>query len=98
MGKFGKPGGPQIIVAVISAISEGTDGLQRVCANEVWLSQDDNNLMNEQAKARLLRTGQERMVNRWYIQSVGTIDKGVYIRTGENRVEMKDFYRVGTEQ
>ncbi len=98
MQSFGKPGGPQIIVAVISAISEGTDGLQRVCANEVWLSQDDNNLMNEQAKARLLRTGQERMVNRWYIQSVGTIDKGVYIRTGENRVEMKDFYRVGTEQ
>jgi hypothetical protein len=98
MDTFGKPNGPQIIVAVIGAVAEGTDGLQRVCANEVWLSQDDNNLMNEQAKARLLRTGQERMVNRWYIQSRGTIDKGVYIRTDENRVEMRSFYRVGTEQ
>jgi hypothetical protein len=42
------------------------------------------------------------MVNRWYIQSRDTIDKGVYIRTGENRVQMKSFYRgaesVGAEQ
>lgn len=89
---FGRPGGPRIIVAVISAIGEGTDGLQAVCANEVWLSQDDSNLLNEQCKARLSRTGQTRSVNRWYIRSRGTIDYGVYVKNENNRVEMKEFW------
>lgn len=90
---FGKKGGPRIIVAVIAAISEGTDGLQLVCANEVWLSKDENNLLNEQCKARLVRSGQERPVNRWYIESRDTIDQGVYFRTEENTITMKEFYR-----
>lgn len=90
---FGQKKGPRIIVAVIAAISEGTDGLQRVCANEVWLSKDENNLLNEQCKARLVRSGQERPVNRWYIESRDTIDQGVYIRTEENTITMKEFYR-----
>lgn len=90
--KFGTPGGPRIIVAVVAAISEGTDGLQERCANEIWLSQDDNNLLNQQAKARLVRTGQKRMVNRWYIRAKGTIDYGIYIKNENNRVEMKEFW------
>lgn len=90
---FGRKGGPRIIVAVIAAISEGTDGLQLVCANEIWLSKDENNLLNEQCKARLVRSGQERPVNRWYIESRDTIDQGVYVRTEENTITMKEFYR-----
>lgn len=90
---FGRKGGPRIIVAVIAAISEGTDGLQLVCANEIWLSKDENNLLNEQCKARLVRSGQERPVNRWYIESRDTIDQGVYVRTEENTITMKSFYR-----
>jgi hypothetical protein len=90
---FGRPGGPRIIVAVIAAIGEGTDGLQDVCANEIWLSVDDNNLLNEQAKARLLRTGQTRTVNRWYIYARGTMDRGVYRKNDLNRIEMKEFWR-----
>ena len=90
---FGRKGGPRIIVAVIAAISEGTDGLQLVCANEIWLSKDENNLLNEQCKARLVRSGQERPVNRWYIESRDTIDQGVYLRTEENTITMKEFYR-----
>lgn len=93
MDSFGKPGGPLYIVAVIAAISEGTDGLQRLCANEIWLSKDDNNILNEQCKARLLRTGQERIVNRWYLHSRNTIDEGVYAKTSENTITMQDFYR-----
>lgn len=92
MDKFGKPDGYRIIVAVISAISEGTDGLQYVCANEVWLSCEDHNILNEQCKARLLRTGQTRTVNRWYIYAKGTMDRGVYRKNDINRIEMKEFW------
>jgi hypothetical protein len=91
--KLGKPDGPRIIVAVIAAISEGTDGLQAVCANEVWLSEEDNNILNQQAKGRLVRTGQTRPVNRWYIRARGTIDYGVYRKNKLNQIEMQDFYK-----
>lgn len=47
------------IVAVISAISEGTDGLQRVCSTEVWFNKSTNNMMNIQAAGRLNRDGQK---------------------------------------
>lgn len=92
LDKFGKPNGPRIIVAVISAIGEGTDGLQHVCANEVWLSQDDNNLLNEQCKARLLRSGQLRTVNRWNIYARDTMDRGIYRKNDLNRIEMQEFW------
>lgn len=92
LNTFGKSNGPRIIVAVISAIGEGTDGLQHVCANEVWLSQDDNNLLNEQCKARLLRSGQLRTVNRWNIYARGTMDRGVYRKNDNNRIEMQEFW------
>lgn len=95
---FGQPNGPRVIVAVISAISTGTDGLQKVCASEVWLSQDENNIENQQAKARLVRSGQSRPVNRWYIESEDTIDQGVYVRTAQNTVEMKRYYRGSTQE
>lgn len=87
---FGKPGGPQVIVAGIAAIGEGVDGLQRVCATEVWLSQHDNNMLNQQAQGRLLRLGQERPVNRFVIKSRDTIDLKVYERLTDKTKEMRE--------
>lgn len=83
----------RVIVAVISAIGEGTDGLQYVCAYEVWLSQDENNLLNTQAAKRLPRTGQTRPVQRWYIHSNETIDVLVYERLQTNARVMARTYR-----
>jgi SNF2 family DNA or RNA helicase len=93
MRDFGKVGGPRIIVAGIAAIGEGVDGLQHVCNHEIWLSQHDNNMLNQQAAARLLRGGQKRMVNRWVIQSAGTIDTKVFERLKGNAKQMQAAYR-----
>lgn len=66
----------QFIVAVISAIGEGTDGLQEVCSVVVWLSKDDNRLLNEQASGRLDRRGQKRSVLSYEIIAEDTYDEG----------------------
>jgi SNF2 family DNA or RNA helicase len=65
----------QAIVAVISAIGEGTDGLQEVCSTVIWLSKDDNRL-NEQAAGRLDRRGQKSSVLSFEIIAEDTYDEG----------------------
>lgn len=55
--EFGKR--VRYIVAVIPAMAEGVDGLQRVCSVEVWLSESVNNMLNIQFEGRLNRRGQE---------------------------------------
>lgn len=66
----------QAIVAVISAIGEGTDGLQEVCSTVIWLSRDDNRLLNEQAAGRLDRQGQKSSVLSFDIIAEDTYDEG----------------------
>jgi len=66
----------QAVVAVIAAIGEGTDGLQEVCSTVVWLSKDDNRLLNEQAAGRLDRQGQKKSVMSFDIIAEGTYDEG----------------------
>lgn len=66
----------QAIVAVISAIGEGTDGLQEVCSTVIWLSKDDNRLLNEQAAGRLDRRGQSSAVLSFEIIAEDTYDEG----------------------
>ena len=63
-----------MLVAVISAVAEGTDGMQDVCANEIWASVSDNKVLNQQARGRLSRQGQKRLVNRWVLRARGTIE------------------------
>ena len=67
--------GPRIIVAQISAISEGVDGLQHVCSTEIWVSATDNGIHNTQAKGRLLRDGQTSPVNAYRIMAKDTIEE-----------------------
>ena len=64
-----------VIVATIGSIGEGVDRLQLVCNTEVWLSLDDNRLLNRQAQWRLDRTGQlPQPINRYLIRSLGTVE------------------------
>ncbi len=67
-------GTTQVIVAQIAAIGEGVDGLQRVCANEIWFSRSPNSMLNIQCAGRLSRTGQERTVNVWNILADDTVE------------------------
>ena len=75
--------GVQILLAVVSAIAEGVDGLQDACNTEVWLSRDSSLVINEQAQGRLHRSGQKRGVVRYLVQCPGTIDDTVVGRLAE---------------
>lgn len=78
---WGKVAGVQVIVAVIEAIAEGTDGLQDYCSEEWWVSESDNRIMNEQVRGRLPRVGKRseagHTVNRRKFIVPGTYDESI---------------------
>jgi thymidine kinase len=65
------------VIAVISAIAEGVDGLQHATRNIVWVSRSDNRILNEQAMKRVHRQGQTRQVRSFDIVALDTYDSGV---------------------
>lgn len=65
----------RVLVAGIHAIAEGTDGLQHVCHNLVWLSKHPSALLNKQGAGRLDRPGQEFPINVWNIFAKDTNDE-----------------------
>lgn len=67
-------GSLRVIVATQAAISEGTDGLQRVARVLVELSQSDNPILNQQMIGRLNRTGQQRRVIVYRVVARNTMD------------------------
>lgn len=88
-------GTTQAIVAVIAAIGEGTDGLQEVCSTVIWLSKDDNRLLNEQAAGRLDRQGQKKSVLSFDIIAEGTYDEGQLSKLVKDQLAMNESLRKG---
>jgi SNF2 family DNA or RNA helicase len=82
----------RVLVAVISGVGTGTDGLQEKCHVEVWLSQDQDGVQNEQARGRLYRSGQTQPVQRFYIRTAGTIDEDVYAKQLKRGERMSNLY------
>ena len=82
-------GDVRVIVAQHEAMSEGVDGLQRVCHTEIWLSQSNSLVINEQATGRLNRQGQTQPVNRFLIQATDTVDDRVLGRLQERFDKLK---------
>ena len=72
LANFGKDF--DIMVATISGIAEGTDGLQLVCHTEFWLSLEDNRILNEQCLGRLSRVGQTKTVQRFLFMAKDTVE------------------------
>lgn len=87
----------QFIVAVIAAIGEGTDGLQESCSTVVWLSKDDNRILNEQAAGRLDRKGQKSSVISYEIIAEDTYDEGQLSRLIEQQLVMNASLRKGKD-
>lgn len=86
----------QFIVGVISAIGEGTDGLQERASVMVWLSKDDNRLLNEQAMGRLDRRGQKRSVISYEIIAEDTYDSGQLSKLVTDQLAMNASLRKDT--
>lgn len=83
----------RFIVAVISAIGEGTDGLQERCSTVIWLSRDDNRILNEQAAGRLDRQGQKSSVLSFDIIAEDTYDEGQLGKLVEDQIKMNASLR-----
>jgi len=83
-------GKAQILCAQHEACAEGVDGLQDVCHVEVWLSQSNSVIINEQATGRLHRTGQTQAVIRYLIQAENTIDDKVFGRLQDSYDKLKE--------
>ena len=87
---FLREDGPQILCAVIPAVAEGVDGLQRVCRHEVWTGLDPSVVRCVQAQGRLHRTGQTGTVVRWLLQCPGTVDtESVIPRLDQRYADLK---------
>lgn len=90
-------GGIRVLVAGIAATGEGTDGLQHRCSKEIWLSEHDDNVLNNQARARLRRPGQEDdHIQRWFVQSSGTVDQKRHLELNENSQNMRAAHAAPT--
>ena len=90
---WGAVDGPQVIVAVVEAIAEGTDGLQDYCSEEIWFSKSENRILNEQAEGRLPRGGQKKVVNRRHIIVEGTYDEEIIDKHAKARLESNQSLR-----
>lgn len=83
----------RIIVAQIDAIGHGTDGLQRVCWNEIWFSPSGSMVSNIQGAGRLNRDGQTHPVNVWEIYAKGTVEEDQFARLDRTASVMQDTLR-----
>lgn len=86
---FGQNDGVRFVVAQIASVSEGTDGLQGVCHNEIWLSFSEDNVKNLQGLGRLMRHGQKHVVNSWHIVAEDTIEVVQSARLAKNKKTMR---------
>lgn len=76
------------LVAVISAIAEGVDGLQHGTRNILWMNRSDNRILNEQVVARVHRQGQTKMVRSRELVAIDTYDSGVLSSQVRKAIEM----------
>jgi superfamily II DNA or RNA helicase len=86
-------GSCKYLVAVISAIAEGVDGLQNGTRNILWLNRSDNRILNEQAMKRIHRQGQTESVRSVEIVAFDTYDSGVLSSQIQAALEMNKTLR-----
>ena len=81
-------GSCKYLVAVISAIAEGVDGLQHGTRNILWLNRSDNRILNEQVIKRVHRQGQTKQVRSVELVAIDTYDSGVLSSQIQAALEM----------
>lgn len=90
LANFGKEGGHQILVGVVSSIGTGTDGVQKVCSTEVWLETSVDPTSNEQTQARTDRMGGRARVQRFYILDSFGYAEGRMNKQLEKRLKLRE--------
>lgn len=83
------------LIGVTSALGTGVDGLQLATRNILWMSRSDDRILNEQAMARVYRTGQTRQVRSRELIAVDTYDAGVLSSQVQKGIEMNRTLKAG---
>lgn len=86
----------RVIVAVVSSIGTGTDGLQFATNNLIWLERSDDLSNNVQAEGRLDRRGQTRQVRNIEIIARGSMDEGIISDQITKRLALNKSLRKAT--
>jgi len=68
----------QYLVSTIQSFSTGLDGFQTICNKVIWLSESDNNMLNNQAIKRYYRSGRAEGFEHVKILARETYDVGVF--------------------
>ncbi len=82
----------QYLVSVIAAFSTGLDGFQAVCNRLIWLSESDNEVLNQQAVRRYFRSGNPEMLADFQhvkILANNTYDRGVLSKNAMSTLAMR---------
>ena len=67
----------RVLAGTIGALGVGTDGLQEVCNNVIFLDRDWSPAINDQAESRIDRSGQKKVTNVYILKMRVTIDEYV---------------------
>ena len=67
----------RVLIGTIGAMSEGVDGLQKVCHNAIFMDRDWSPGINEQAEDRIYRSGQTEGVMITYLECEKSVDQKV---------------------
>lgn len=85
----------RVVVAVLAAVAEGLDGLQRSSKAEIWLSSSLDATTNEQARGRLDRIGGVGQVERVYFHDDLGLSEGKLNDELEKRLLLNRSLRKG---
>lgn len=91
---FGRPGGPNVIIATQAKIGEGTDWLQHWCNTEVWASQDEDVMLNTQSLGRLRRRGQRTAVRSFWFVTADSVEERVNVKNERVKRDLDRGLRV----
>lgn len=90
--EFGKK--YRVLVGVVSAVGTGTDQLQAVCNNEIWLEVPVDDVDTIQASARLDRLGAKKQVQRYWIHDDLGYSQGFFSSKLAKRLEVAKSTRL----
>lgn len=84
----------RVCVGIVSAIGTGTDSLQDVCNNEVWMEVPLDDVDTQQTLARLDRLGQTKQVQQFWIHDELGYSQGMYDTKLTKRLELAKSTRL----
>lgn len=84
----------RVLVGSVSAVGTGTDSLQDVCNNEIWLEVPLDDVDTVQSHARLDRLGQTKQVQRFWVHDDLGYSQGMFSKKLAKRLEVAKSTRV----